>query len=445
MDNGTDMVLCSNDSSQSYALFVPGSYKAEEQWPVIFLFDPSGNGQNAVELFAPMAEEFGYILAGSNTSQNGPWENILMAADAMFRDVESKYNIDPFRLYTAGFSGAAEAASSIAVMYDKVMGVIGCGAGFSPSYAPHFDIDFHYIGLIGDRDFHYQEMQKLEQILSRHNLDHYILVYPGGHDWPPANVIREAFIWLQFKAMKHDIIAIDDGMVAGYYNSHLRIIDSLEAEGNIHEALEQSEMVLAFLDQLKRMGTLQTRMEQFRKSPEVLEYREKQQFIAEMEQAFIERYNEAFKAYKSSYADGMTEVQPLNWWKKQVKMAEGLINEDPDPMKNLLGKRLVDYIWRNAYISFKTVEGSDLDPISIQYLDIWKIAQPGAISPYFFSAVYYTRYNRNAKAIENIRCAVANGLTDPMILEQEPVLQRLNSEPQYLTILKHLEAGQPLQ
>jgi hypothetical protein len=440
-----DLVLCAMDSTQSYALFIPSRYKGEEPWPVIYLFDPEGDGLQAVELFAPLAEEFGYILAGSNISQNGPWENILMAADAMFRDVESKYNIDPYRIYTAGFSGAAEAASSIAVMYDKVMGVIGCGAGFSPNYAPHFDIDFHYIGLIGDRDFHYQEMQKLEQVLTRHKIDHYILVSPGGHDWPPLPVIRESFVWLQFKAMKHDIIAIDDGMVARYYNDHIRSIDSLEAAGNIPEACNQSEKVLAFLSDLKRMGDLEARQQSYRNSPEMTDYRVKQDNISVLEQAFISTYSEAFKAYKMSYADGMTSVQPLSWWKKQVKMANDLVETETDPMKILLGRRLVDFIWRNAYFYYKTVDGTELDPIAIKYLDIWKIAQPGSISAYFFSALYYTRYNKNAKAIENIRRAVANGLADPVILEQDPVLQRLNNEPQYLTIIQHLEAEQGIQ
>ena len=43
------------------------------------------------------------------------------------------------------------------------------------------------------------------------------------------------------------------------------------------------------------------------------------------------------------------------------------------------------------------------------------------------------------------RLTVANGLTDPIILEQDPVLQQLNSEPQYLTIIQHLEAELPVQ
>jgi hypothetical protein len=40
---------------------------------------------------------------------------------------------------------------------------------------------------------------------------------------------------------------------------------------------------------------------------------------------------------------------------------------------------------------------------------------------------------------------VANGLTDPALLIDDPVLQRLNTEPQYLTIIQHLEAEKEIQ
>jgi len=59
------------DSTQRYALYLPSAYDSNESWPVIYAFDPAGQGALAVELFAPAAERFGYIVAGSNNSENG--------------------------------------------------------------------------------------------------------------------------------------------------------------------------------------------------------------------------------------------------------------------------------------------------------------------------------------------------------------------------------------
>lgn len=438
----TSHVICEMDSSQSYFLFLPSYYTEDELWPVIYIFDPSGMGKRALELFTPAAEEFGYILSASNSTENGPWEPFLKGANAMFRDLESRYKIDPMRRYTAGFSGAAASASALAVMYDGILGVLGCGSGFSLNYAPHFDVDFSYIGLIGDRDFHFQEMQNLDIVLNRFRLDHYIQVYPGGHDWPPPEYIRQAFLWFQFKAMKHDIIAIDDGLVVSFYNEHVQLAESLEADGNMPGAYESCLKILAFLDGLKRLDKISEMKERYFKSSEFQQYTASKENLALKEKAYISVYLEAFNGYKTNYADGMSPIQPIKWWKQQIKGAEAMVIGGETPSDTLLGRRLIDYIWRNAYTFYKSVAGTELDPISIRYLDIWKIAQPYSISPYFFSAQYYTRYGKADKAIDNLKAAVRHGLEDPLLLENDPVLQQLRSEPEFLSITQHLWAQQ---
>jgi len=438
----TNPVICLADSAQSYSLFLPSYYNEDDIWPVIFLFDPAGMGMRAMELFAPSAEEFGYILAASNTTENGPWDSFLIGANAMFRDVEGRFKIDPYRRYTAGFSGAAEAASGLAVMYDGIIGVIGCGSGFSPNYAPHFDVDFHYIGLIGDRDSHYQEMQNLGKVLERYHVDYFIQVYPGGHDWPPEPVIRDAFFWLEFKAMKHDIIAINDGMVARFYNENVLVVDSLENNGDTPGAYAVAQKIIVFLDGLKRMSDLVERKDKLYQSGQFAEFKAGLERIAMREKLITESYTEAFKAYKLSYADGMTPSQPLKWWKKEIKNANSMVRNNKNPLDTLLGWRIIDFIRRNAYSFYKSVEGTELYPVAIKYLEIWKAADPEAISPYYFSAVYYTRYNKYDKAIENIHQAVNFGLEDPTILQNDPVLQLLTGEPEYNAILDYLWARQ---
>src|SRR5689334_804285 len=66
-----DSVTCAAEPSQSYALFVPANYTASRAWPVIFAFDPGGRGRNPVERYQAAAEQYGFIVAGSNNSRNG--------------------------------------------------------------------------------------------------------------------------------------------------------------------------------------------------------------------------------------------------------------------------------------------------------------------------------------------------------------------------------------
>src|SRR5690242_472801 len=60
-----------NDSSQSYALYLPSNYTPSRKWPVLYAFDPGARGRTPVERFKAAAEKYGWIVVGSNNSRNG--------------------------------------------------------------------------------------------------------------------------------------------------------------------------------------------------------------------------------------------------------------------------------------------------------------------------------------------------------------------------------------
>src|SRR5690349_4518491 len=103
-------VTCEADSSQSYALYVPSTYTPDREWKLILAFDPGARGRTGVERFEAAAEKYGYIVAGSYNSRNGPWNTSMDAARAMADDVSNRYRINPKRVYTAGQSGGARLA-----------------------------------------------------------------------------------------------------------------------------------------------------------------------------------------------------------------------------------------------------------------------------------------------------------------------------------------------
>jgi hypothetical protein len=72
-----------NDSSQSYALYLPSNYTPNRKWPVLYAFDPGARGRVPVERFKEAAEKYGWIVLGSNNSRNGPWDVVVNAWNAM--------------------------------------------------------------------------------------------------------------------------------------------------------------------------------------------------------------------------------------------------------------------------------------------------------------------------------------------------------------------------
>jgi hypothetical protein len=67
-------VPCRADPAQSYALYLPSNYGPEKTWPILYAFDPGARGNVSVEDFKGAAEEYGYIVVGSNNSRNAALE-----------------------------------------------------------------------------------------------------------------------------------------------------------------------------------------------------------------------------------------------------------------------------------------------------------------------------------------------------------------------------------
>jgi hypothetical protein len=72
-----------------------------------YAFDPDARGRMPVEL-KNAAQRCGYIVAGSNNSQNGQWKAELEAAQAMSQDTHAHLAIDNKRVYFAGLSGGGQ-------------------------------------------------------------------------------------------------------------------------------------------------------------------------------------------------------------------------------------------------------------------------------------------------------------------------------------------------
>src|SRR5262249_46979817 len=184
----------------------PSGYARTHPWPILYLFDPSAKGKRAVETFKTAAETYGFILAGSNNSQNGPWGASLAAAQAVWRDANRRFLLDEKRVYTSGFSGGARVATNIAeIIPGSVAGVIGCGAGFPEDKPPTRDIKFAYLGIVGNIDFNYWELHELGQSLAKLDLPYRIEVFAGPHQWPPESCTVDALEWMRIREMDKGI------------------------------------------------------------------------------------------------------------------------------------------------------------------------------------------------------------------------------------------------
>jgi len=193
-----DRVVCSDDAAQTYALYLPPGYTPERTWSVLLAFHPAARGRLMVEKYQAAAEQYGYIVAASNNSRNGPYADSMAAAQAMMTDVSRRFSVDPRRVYLAGMSGGARVAMGIALANNNVAGVIASSAGY-PDSQPRASVPFAVFSTAGIEDFNYIEMRLLDRKLTS---PHFLAVFEGGHSLPPDDIAFDALEWMELRAMQ---------------------------------------------------------------------------------------------------------------------------------------------------------------------------------------------------------------------------------------------------
>lgn len=228
----TETVHSLNDTSQTYALYLPSSYSSARRFPVLFLMDPRGRALLPMRLFQVAAERYGYIVLSSyQTQSDGPIEPNDKAVNAMLTDAQSRFSIDIHRFYFAGFSGTGRLAWYYAYSIpDNVAGIIEAGAGLpapdlllqkSVAKAP---TPFAVFLSVGTTDFNYGEVRALDPKLQNFGIRHHLEIFDGPHSWPPEFVCFNALTWLELQGMRTGKLPLNPAWIDSLFNTTVAAI-----------------------------------------------------------------------------------------------------------------------------------------------------------------------------------------------------------------------------
>lgn len=402
-------IVCKADASQSYALYIPAKGN-HEALPVVYFFDPHGNGSLPLDKYKALADSYNFILIGSNNSKNGndgrTTENI---GSLLFDDTQKRLKINASRIYTAGFSGGAKVAGQLALMHNEVKGVIANGAGL-PDGTPAGNFHFSFTAIAGEGDMNMTELVAITNGLDKTQTRHRIIFFDGKHEWAPENTVNTAFAGLQLDAMREKIIPADDAFISSYIAGSKKRIDDYAKSNDYIKAETECKISISLLDGLTN---------------EVKWFKEKEAAIAN--NPFYQKQWQAKQnllvTEQNTKATYMRQFQQgdMNYWVKTIndlqtkaKTAEGAMYQ-----------RLLAYLSLAFYsISNQLITGHK-DKDAEYFVQLYKIADATNSEAWYFSAILNGR-NNNAKAAEDdLLKAIANGFNDKNRMMQQPEFQNL--------------------
>ena len=305
------------NSSETFSLYLPTKFDPDQLSAIVFIFDPSGNGNNGVRTFVESAEKFNYILVCSNATKNGiPYETNFASANKLFQTIFSTYRIDEKQIYAAGFSGGARLASSIATLTNKFQGVIACGAGMpiNNKYNPKKNL-FSFVGLVGDRDMNYQEMINTKQALDTLGVTNELLIYGDTHRWPPTAQIQRAFEWLEVRAYQKNVRRPNQNTINFLYQKQYRFADSLFRQKQYIRALSELKHVHLGFEHFMDTDSIQKRIIEIENSSAYKKAKSEYLQYLEVENRLYERY---YNMYQREILVGVSKDN-FSWWKKELK------------------------------------------------------------------------------------------------------------------------------
>ena len=431
-----DTVTCNRDNHFSYALYLPSDYSDKAEWPVIFLFDPAARGTVAVNVWKDAAEKYGYILAGSNNSRNGPMQNNVDAADAMMHDVLSKYAIDKNRIYTGGFSGGARMAGLAAMIYKNFAGVIACGAGL-PDLGDkyHLDSSIVYAATTGVEDMNYSELRDVKAKLIAQRNAVRIFDFAGTHQWPPSATANACIEWIRLQAMKRKLQPVDEAWVDAYYRNELDTAKQWMASGKNYDAyVLLSDMQKDFTDihTTNEAASLYQSLQQDKSA--MKDISDAEEDLAKEKKEITDYITEIWRA---GNGEAVAYVQPADWWKSSGdELRKQMKNKDL--RKAAMAVRIFNMISLNCEeMGMNDLKNNDAFH-ALHFFSVWTWVDPESSEAWLDLACSQSMHNDNQLALDSLEKSKKNGLTKGMLDNYVFFLKNINDSKEYKKITGEL-------
>jgi predicted esterase len=390
---------CQTDTSQTYCIALPPDYSVSNQYPVVFVFDPHGNGNLAVRTFISGATDFGYIVVGSNVIRNG-YATIEYALKALTGDVINHYAVDKGRFYAAGFSGGGRVAQAFSRLNADVKAVVSAGAGYS---LPRYKIPGNkapMLFIVGDEDFNFLEIMNSQNDLTAAGFHYYILEYNGKHAWPTREIIHEALRWFEFDAYRRDPKLKQEPVIKSYLTGIRQRAEQLEKQYDFTGAGREYEKGIAFLSGIANTNSLKKKLKTLKQS------RIYRHSILQKNQAISLETR-----LQQGYISALREKDTL-WWRNEIKGLNKKISQSDDNSLKPLYKRIKNFVSMAAYSFCSNALTQDDLVIAASYIAIYQIIDPGNPDGYYFKALLVSKRGQINEAVQYYKKAVELGFND---------------------------------
>ena len=438
-------VACENDAAQTYALYLPAAYTPKSQWPVLYAFDPSARGLAPVERFREAAEKYGFIVAGSNNSKNGPWAPSATTIMAMMNDVSSRFSVDLKRVYLTGFSGGARVACHLGIaLTGQIAGVIACGAGFGSEVRLSSSIPFVFFGTVGVDDFNYSELRQLDRSLHEFGIPVRIETFEGGHSWAPPELCMRAIEWMNVQAMKSGRIAKDAKLLENLFSAQSEQAREYESSAKLYEAYLAYSGTAEEFKGLEDVSKLEDKVKNLKNTAEVKRSL-KREIDAQEEQSRRSKELATLRARLAQTPRSSTseESEDREALVAELRAALAELKKRSDVKENTperaMTRRVLNGFLVGEYESSRAFIDNKQYDRAAAALEMDAEILPNSAWVLYNLASVYSLKGEKKKSIETLKKAVDKGFSNAKELESDTAFDAIRADTAFTKIIEELK------
>ena len=395
----------------------------------MFVLDPGARGARAAERFIAGADKYGYIVAASNDSRNGPLR--FDAINAMWADVTSHLNIDRRRMYVAGMSGGARAAISVAaVCKDCAAGIIACAAGF-PEKVPFDSAKIMFFGIAGMYDFNYPELYKNNETLDRASATHRFESFDGPHEWPPAETLSTALAWFRLQEMARGTTPRDPAFIEEHFKIDFSRAAELESEGKLYPAYLSYKQLIADFAPLHEISEARKHYNALKDRREIANGTKSERNHFAAQDAFQSPVLALMQSLEAGTGDPDIAIRATQL---TTDLREHSLREkDPNQLVPL--RRALGGITIAAFETANTTRKRNDLVATRRLYQVALATRPDSPDLLYNVACLYALEGNRKEAIRTLKSSIEHGFQNFDLLKNDPDLEKLRSDPEFKKLL----------
>ena len=347
----TDSIAVNDSISESFAMYLPKNYSSTNKWPIVFVFDPDGNGISTARLFMQALEDKGFLIVSSNNiSRKDSLIINLENANRLFSQVINTFPIDEKSIYVAGLDEGALVASSMPALNSSIDGVLVVGdIWINSDFLMQNVIRQTIIGFADYNSNSINDFREKFMLLNSLKYPAYYYSYNGNQSWPSSNLIAHAFAGFKLQKMLNGGEIKDEKIIESIFNEELSTAQSMYRKRDFYKAYELLDIMRLKYKYFNKKNEIKDLQKKIRKEKGFKEQRSQYTTIQNLE---LELRNEYGFLLQDDFQ--YFDFQNLGWWSQKMKEIDEL-KKSKNTAESEMGNRLEDFLQTYAQIGYKEV------------------------------------------------------------------------------------------